>query len=73
MVLAFGKGGGVELVEGGEDEYCRFSHSGFGLAYNVHSEDGLGDAFVLDFGGVLESAVYDCAEAFGFEDKVFES
>jgi hypothetical protein len=33
----------------------------------------LGDAFVLDFGGVLESAVYDCAEAFGFEDKVFES
>ncbi len=73
LVFTFWEGGGVELVEGGEYEDSRFSHSGFGLAYDVHSEYGLGDAFVLDFGGVFESAVYNCTEAFRFEDEVFES
>jgi hypothetical protein len=33
----------------------------------------LGDAFMLYFGGMLESAVNNGAEAFGFEDEVFES
>jgi len=60
-------------MEGSEDEYGSFSHTGFSLAYNVHSKDSLWDAFVLNFRGMFESAVYDCTEAFGFEDKVFES
>ena len=73
LILSGGEGRGVQLVEGGEDEDGGFSHTGFGLTDNVHAEDGLGDAFVLDFGGVFEAAVDDGAEAFGFEDEVFEA
>ena len=43
------------------------------MTYNVHSEDCLGDAFVLDFGWMFESAVYYGTETFWFEDEVFES
>jgi len=73
LVFASGKCGWVELVEGCKYEYCGFAHTGFSLTYNIHSEDCLGDAFVLDFGWMFESAVYYGTETFWFEDEVFES
>jgi hypothetical protein len=43
------------------------------LADDIHTEDGLGDAFMLHFGGVLETAINNSAEAFGFENEVLET
>mmetsp|Transcript_565 Transcript_565/g.1159 ORF Transcript_565/g.1159 Transcript_565/m.1159 type:complete len:109 (-) Transcript_565:1332-1658(-) len=63
----------VELMEGGKDEDGCFSHSGFGLTDDVHSENGLGDTFMLHFGGVLETTVDDGAETFWFQNEVFET
>jgi len=46
MALAVG---GLELVEGGEHEDGGLAHAGLGLADDVHAEDGLRDALVLDW------------------------
>jgi len=73
LVLTGGEGAGVELVQSGQDEDGRLTHTGLGLANDVHAEDGLGDALVLDLGGVLETAIDDGAEAFGLEDKILET
>jgi len=73
LVLTGGEGAGVELVQSGQDEDGRLTHTGLGLANDVHAEDGLGDALVLDLGGVLETAIDDGAEAFGLEDEILEA
>ena len=39
----------LDLLEGGEDEDGSLSHAGLGLAENVHAQDGLGDALVLNW------------------------
>lgn len=40
--------GGLELLERGEDEDGRLAHTGLGLAQDVHAENGLWNAFVLN-------------------------
>jgi hypothetical protein len=40
--------GGFELLEGGENEHGRLSHTTLGLAENVHAQNGLWNAFVLN-------------------------
>lgn len=40
--------GGFELLQDGEDKDGGLSHTGFGLAEDVLTEDGLRDAFLLD-------------------------
>mmetsp|Transcript_31500 Transcript_31500/g.92397 ORF Transcript_31500/g.92397 Transcript_31500/m.92397 type:complete len:207 (-) Transcript_31500:60-680(-) len=73
LVLTGGEGAGVKLVQSGQDEDGRLTHTGLGLANDVHAEDGLGDALVLDLGGMLETAIDDGAEAFGLEDEILET
>lgn len=38
----------LELLECGENEYCCFAHTAFRLAEDVHTQDGLWNAFVLN-------------------------
>jgi hypothetical protein len=38
----------VELLQGGEHEHSRLAHARLGLADHVHTQDGLGDALMLD-------------------------
>ena len=40
--------GDFELLESGQDENGRLTHTGLGLADNIHTSDGLGDALVLN-------------------------
>lgn len=62
-----------KLLEGGEDEDSSLSHAGLCLAENVDSHHGVGDAFLLDLRGVLETTVGDCAVEFGLEKHVLEA
>lgn len=73
LVLSSGECVGVELVQCSKDENGSFSHTTLRLADNIHSEDGLGDAFMLDLGGMFKTAVDNGPGAFGFEDEVLES
>mmetsp|Transcript_31688 Transcript_31688/g.41967 ORF Transcript_31688/g.41967 Transcript_31688/m.41967 type:complete len:262 (+) Transcript_31688:628-1413(+) len=52
---------GLELVEGGEDKDGGLAHTRLGLADEIHTEDGVRDALVLDLRRVLETAVNDGA------------
>ena len=56
-----------------EDENGGLAHTGLGLADDVHSQDGLGNALVLHLARVLEAAVSYRAEKLGLEDKVLRS
>lgn len=40
--------GGLELLERGQDENGRLAHTGLGLAQDVHAQNGLWNAFVLN-------------------------
>ena len=73
LVLTGGEGAGVQLVQSGQDEDGGLTHTGLGLADDVHTKDGLGDALVLDLGGMLETAIDDGTEAFGLEDEILET
>mmetsp|Transcript_24460 Transcript_24460/g.43850 ORF Transcript_24460/g.43850 Transcript_24460/m.43850 type:complete len:202 (-) Transcript_24460:944-1549(-) len=64
---------GIQLVESCQHKNSRLTHTTLGLADDIHTEDSLGDAFMLDFGGVLETAIDNGAEAFRFENKVLET
>lgn len=43
-------GHGLELLQHGEHEHSCLTHTGFGLADDIHAEDRLGDALVLHCG-----------------------
>ena len=73
LVLTGGEGAGVQLVQCGQNEDGGLTHTGLGLADDVHTKDGLGDALVLDLGGMLETAIDDGTEAFGLEDEILET
>ena len=49
------------------------THTGLGLAYNVTTQNGLGDRLVLDFTGVLETGVYDGTEQFWLQKEIFKT
>lgn len=51
----------------------RLTHSRLCLAEDVHAKDGLGDALLLDLGGVLETQVRDGAQELGLEEEVAEA
>jgi hypothetical protein len=73
LILASRKSTWVQLVERSQDKHGRFTHSGLGLADDVHTKNSLRDALVLDFGGVLKTAVNNSTKAFRLEDEVFET
>ena len=39
---------GFELLQGGQHKHGRLAHTRLGLAQDVHAQDGLWDAFMLD-------------------------
>jgi hypothetical protein len=43
------------------------------LANNIHTENSLWDAFVLDLRGMLETAINNGSEAFGLENEILET
>ena len=43
--------GGLQLLQCRNDKHCSLAHTAFGLAHNIHAQDGLGDALILDWGG----------------------
>jgi hypothetical protein len=73
LVLARGESIWVQLMKSRQNKHGSLSHTRLGLTDNVHSQNGLGDALVLDLGRMLEAAVDDSTEAFGFEDEIFET
>jgi hypothetical protein len=62
-----------ELLEGGEHEHCSFSHTRLCLAEDVDSHHGIRDALLLNFRGVLETAVSNCAVEFRLEEHILEA
>lgn len=40
---------GFDLLQRGQHEHGRLAHTRFGLAQDVHAQDGLWDAFMLDW------------------------
>mmetsp|Transcript_5810 Transcript_5810/g.12664 ORF Transcript_5810/g.12664 Transcript_5810/m.12664 type:complete len:340 (+) Transcript_5810:682-1701(+) len=64
---------GLELMQAGEHEDGRLTHSRLGLAEDVHAEDRLRDALVLHLGRVLEAAVDDSAQQLRLEQEVAEA
>jgi hypothetical protein len=73
LVLALWEGGGVELMESGQDKDSCLSHSGLGLADNVHSQNSLWNALVLHFGRMLETTVHNSTEALRLENEILET
>jgi len=63
----------LDLLESGQDKDRSFTHTGLGLAENVHAQDGLWDTLVLHFGGMLETAVLNGFQHFGFEEEIAEA
>ena len=45
----------LDLLQGGKDKDGRFTETRFGLAEDVGGEDCLGEADLLDFGGVFKT------------------
>jgi hypothetical protein len=43
------------------------------LADDIHAEDGLGDTFMLDFGGMFKATIDDGTETFRLENEVLET
>lgn len=39
---------GFNLLQGGQHKHGRLAHTRLGLAQDVHTQDGLWDAFMLD-------------------------
>ena len=63
----------VELVERREHKDSRLAHARLGLAQDVHTQDGLRNALVLDLGGVLEAAIDDGTQQLRLEEEVAEA
>ena len=57
----------VQLVQDGEHEHCSLAHAALGLGEDVHPNHCVGDTLLLDFTWVLESALLDGPQQFGFQ------
>ncbi len=49
-----------DLLQDGDDKHGRLAHARLGLAQDVHTEDGLGYALVLDCGSREQAGVSTC-------------
>lgn len=63
----------VKLLEDRQDEHCGLSHSRLRLAENVLVGDGVGNALLLDLGGMLEATVGDGPVQFALQQEVLEA
>lgn len=73
LVLPSRESIGVKLVQSSKNENSSLSHTTLCLADDIHTKDGLGNTFVLNFRRMLETAVDYGTEALGLEDKVLET
>merc|ERR1719273_1139728 len=64
---------GLNLLESSQNKYSSFPHTGLGLAQNVHTQDSLGDALVLDLARMLKSTVYNGSQDLRLEQEVSET
>lgn len=55
----------LQSLQNGNDKNGSFSHSRLGLTQQIVSENGIGNALLLDFRGVFEGGVGDCSVDFG--------
>lgn len=62
-----------QVLENSEDEDGSLSHTGDSLAKYIDSKNGLGDAFLLDIRGMLETAVDNRALYLRLEEHVLET
>ena len=63
----------LQLLQRGKDEDGSLAHARLGLTEDVHAENGLRDALVLDFRRMFEAAVDDGPEDFRLEEEVSEA
>lgn len=63
----------LQTVKDRDAEDRGFTHTGFGLAKQVVTQEGVGNTLLLDFGRVFESAVSDGTVQFGQKEKIFEA
>jgi hypothetical protein len=63
----------VHLLKDRNHEHGSLSHTRDGLANNISSHNGLGDALLLDFRGVLKTAINDGSVQLVLEQEVFEA
>jgi hypothetical protein len=63
----------LHLLESGKNENSGFTHTGFGLAENVHTQNSLWDTFVLYFGWMFKTAVKNSFQQFRFQEKISET
>jgi len=73
LVLAGRIGAGVELVESGKNENGGLAHTTLRLTHNIHAQHCLRNAFMLNLGGMLETAVDHGAKALGLQDEILET
>lgn len=62
-----------ELMQDSENENCGFSHTRLCLAKNINTNHGLGNALLLNFRRVLETALGDGSLELRFQEKVLEA
>jgi hypothetical protein len=68
-----GEGVLLKSVKHRYDKNGCFSHTRFGLAKQVVTQEGVGDALLLDFRGMFKSRVGNGSVKFWEEEEVFES
>jgi hypothetical protein len=73
LVFAFWEGRRIKLVKSCKNKDSSLSHTRLGLTNNVHTKDGLRNAFVLDLGRMFKSAINNSTKTFGLQDKIFET
>ena len=56
-----------------KNEDSCLTYTRFSLADDVHTEDGLWNALVLNFRWVFKPAVHDGAETFRLQDEILET
>ena len=60
-------------MKDGDDEDSSLSHTGDGLADDVHALNGMWDALLLDFGRMLKTTIIDRSVKLTLKQKFFET
>lgn len=62
-----------QLVKNCQNKHCSLSHTRLSLAEHIHSNHCLWDAFLLNFRGVLETAISDGSLKLRFEKEILKA
>lgn len=64
---------GFNLLQSGKHKHSRLTHTRLGLTQNICTEDGLGNTFLLNLRGVLETEIRDGSEELGLQKEIPET